>query len=375
MTFKPLPPYQRALVQREYAKPLQVETILTPRPSPGSAIIQVIVTNVLSYMGDIYNGKRKYPYPTPIVPGISAVGRVAAVGPDSVSLEEKQLVLIDAMIRGRDDPSAIFLFGLHEGGSEQSQKLMRGEWRDSTYAEYVKVPLENCVPVSENILCRPRSDGGLGYAVEKLAFVTSLLVPYGGFRDIGLAPGETVIISPATGAFGGAAVLLALAIGARVIAMGRNTEALTKLRAINSKVKTVRITGNQDEEVAALRTFGPADALLDISPPEASKSTHLQSAILSLRRGGRASLMAGYHEDVAIPYRTVMRKDIQLRGKWMYNREDAAMLVKLLESGILKLGDEDGVTIVGSYPFEEWQEAFRQAEKNARVGQVVLLHP
>lgn len=47
------------------------------------------------------------------------------------------------------------------------------------------------------------------------------LVPYGGFLAAGLQPGETVLVSGATGNFGSAAVAVALAMGAEcVIAPG-----------------------------------------------------------------------------------------------------------------------------------------------------------
>ena len=375
MATEKLPKVHRALVQHVYGEPLQIDTVPTPQPTPGSAIVKVLASNVISYTGELYDGTRKYPYPTPLVVGSSAVGRVAAVGPDGVLLKPGQLVFVDSVIRGRDDPSAIILSGLTEGFSEGSRKLMRGEWRDSTYAEYVKAPLENCCPLNESLLCGDPSDGGLGYEVERLAYLSALLVPFGGFRDIRLEAGETVIIAPATGGFGGAAVLVALAMGARVIAMGRNTQVLAKLKTLNRHVETVRITGNSEEEVAALQKFGPADAFLDLSPGEANNSTHIKSAILSLRHAGKVSLMGGLLGDVAIPHGTVLFKDIKLHGKWMYSCDDIRLLVKMIEIGILSFEKKDGVSIVGTYSLDKWQEAFDKAAKNAAMGQMVLLKP
>ena len=54
-------------------------------------------------------------------------------------------------------------------------------------------------------------------------------------------------------------MLVALAMGARVNAMGQNVEVLARLKALCRRVETVQITGNQKEEVAALQKFGPAD--------------------------------------------------------------------------------------------------------------------
>jgi len=308
-----LPSTMRALVQEVYAEPLKAKDVDTPRATPGSAIVRVKAANIVSYMGDIYNGKRKYPYITPLTVGSSAIGRVAAAGPDATFLQPGQLVFVDCVIRGRDDPSAMFLSGIAEGGTDGSRKLMSGEWRNSTFAQYVKAPLESCIPLDEKKLLGKPEDGGQGYDLATLAYLSVMLVPYGGLRSIKLEPSETVIIAPATGGFGGAAVHTALAMGARVVALGRNAESLAKLKKLSDRVETVQMTGNLDEEIAALAKFGRADAYLDISPAEAANSTHIKACILSLRHGARVSLMGGLLGDLPIPHRFIMRNDITLK--------------------------------------------------------------
>lgn len=129
-------------------------------------------------------------------------------------------------------------------------------------------------------------------------------------RNVDLEAGETVITAPVTDSFGGAAVLVALAMGARVIAMGRNFAALQKVAASSEPVEAVPITGDVQAETEALRKFGLADTLFDISPPEAAKSTHIKSGILALRPSGRVSLMGGIREDISIPYTVVMHRNL-----------------------------------------------------------------
>ena len=279
MTNQTLPETQRALVVTSTSSPLTVQTLPTPKPSPGSAVVRILAANVISYSRQIYNGERQYPFPTPFIPGASAIGRVAAVGPDATLLRLGMLVFVDCTIRGRDDATATFLSGIHEGYSEGSRTLMRGEWKDSTYAEYAKVPLETCEVLDEGKLC-----GRLGYSIADLACISAMLVPYGGLRDIDLKAGETVIVSPATGAFGGAAVFVALAMGARVIAMGRNVKTLETIKTRSERIETVPITGDVLKDLEALKSFGAVDAFFDISPPVAGKSTHIKSGILALKR-------------------------------------------------------------------------------------------
>ncbi|EIM80633.1 alcohol dehydrogenase [Stereum hirsutum FP-91666 SS1] len=366
------PQTHRALVLHSTSSPPTVEDLPLPAVTPGSALIRILSSPILSYTSSIISGKRTYPFPTPFIPGSSAIGRIASTGPDATLLAPGQLVWINSFIRGRDDPTVAILLGLHEGFTEGSRRLMRGEWKDGTFAEYAKVPLESCFALDEGRLTGSVSDGGLGYETEKLAYISSLLVPYGGLRDLGLQAGETVIVAPATGAFGGAAVQVALALGARVIAMGRNVDKLKKVASVSDRVDVVPITGDVEEETAALKKFGPVDAFFDISPPEAARTTHVKSGILALRHGGRVSLMGGIIGDVALPYAKIMHSDIQLKGKWMYEREDVTALIQMVRAGVLKL---DQVEVVGKFELGEWEKAFQVAKENADMGQLVLMTP
>ncbi|KAI1329279.1 alcohol dehydrogenase [Xylariaceae sp. FL0255] len=370
-----LPPTHKALVQEVYGGPLVVKTLPTPQATPGSAVIKVISAPIISYMREVYNGTRKYPYPTPMTPGTNAIGRVVAIGPDATLLKEGDLVYFDCTIRGRDDDTSIILNGLSSGMTPGAQILIEGEWRDSTYAEYARLPLENLFKLDEARLLGPTSEGGLGYEIGQLGGSMTGLVAYGGLRSIVLQAGETIIISPASGGFGSAAVLISLALGARVIAMGRNAKALANAKALNpGRVETVQMTGDVETETAALKKFGPIDAFFDISPPEAADSTHFKSAILSLRHSGRISLMGGIKGDLAIPHRTIMRNDLTIRGKWMYSRADCLHFVKLLQTGVLDV--RNVAKIEGIFKLEEWKEALdAAAERGGRLGQVVMFTP
>lgn len=366
----------RALRQQKQYEPLAIETVPIPTASEGSAVIEVLVASVISYTREIYNGTRKYQYITPLTAGSSAVGRVKAVGPDATSLKPGQLVLFDITIRSRDDPSHVFLSALAQGFTDGSAKLMR-HWTDGAFAEFVKAPLENVFALDEERLM-----GELGYSVAQLSLVFRMAVPWGGLVDINLRAGETVVIAPATGGFGGAAVHVALAMGARVIAMGRNTKTLGSLEDQVGKVYpsgrliTVPIMGDVEKERAALvKAAGKRgiDAFLDISPPAAINSSHFTAAILALKHSGRVSLMGGQQGGVTIPHFKVMHSNIQLRGKWMYEREDVPALIRLVEAGNLVLGSQAGFAEPKEYRLDEWKEAFDHAyDADDGVGAVLV---
>lgn len=376
-TSNDLPKTMKALVLKSSSEAPTVETVPTPQPAIGGAVVRILAANVISYMRDIYNGKRKYPYPTPLIPGTSAVGRIAAVGPDATKLKIGDLVMVDCTIRSRDDPSDVFLAAIYDGNTPGSKKLMRDVYRDWTYAEFCLAPLETLFLFDEERLTGSGA-GGLGYQIRDLACLSNLMVPYGGLRDIELKAGQTVIVAPATGAFGGAAVMAALAMGARVIAFGRNRDALRTVKQkapYPERVHTVPITGDEAADCNELKKYGQIDAYFDIGPPEAQNGTHIKSAILSLRHGARISLMGGYMGDISIPHRVIMHGNMRLYGKWMYERSDVADLFKLIENGMLKLGEAGGFSVAGEYALEEWKDAWDAAAENARFGQNVLIIP
>lgn len=367
MTTADLPTHHRALVLNTIEEGLKIESRQTPQAGPGNAIVRVLAANVLSYSREIYNGTRKYPFSTPLIAGTNAIGRIAAVGPDAVLLKEGQLVLIDSFVRARDDPDEIILMGIHQGHTPSSKKLMHGEWRDATYAEYVKMPLENCFPLDESVL----SDK-LGYTARDLADISRFAVPYGGLQDINVKPGQTVIVAPATGSFGSAAVRLAVAMGARVIAVGRNAVTLKALTATSDRIEMVQVTGDVTADVQSFQKFGPIDAFFDISPPDAAKSTHFRSCMLALRHGGQVSLMSGMlGQDLPIPLRFVVSHNIQLRGKWMYSREDMRSLIRLIEFGSLPLDKNK----VDHFALDDWDAAFTAAAKQGETGRVAVIVP
>ncbi|KAL6891882.1 GroES-like protein [Trichoderma evansii] len=370
-----LPPTHRALVLHSTDSPLKVENLATPKATSGNVVIRVLAVNVLSYGREILDGTRPYPYPKPYTPGGSAIGRIAAIGPDSTVFTPGQLVLVDVMVRARDETSISYLIGIHNGFSSGSVKLATDEWRDATYGEYGKVPLENCYALDEARLLGNPASGGLGYTVDDLLYIHRLLVPFGGFRDVDLKVGETILIGAATGPYGTAAVSLALAMGANVVAMGRNGQVLEKLATSSDKIKSVQITGDVEKDTAAIKKYGPIDVFFDISPPMAAASTHIKSGILSLAHSGRVSLMGGIAGDISIPYGAIMFNDLKLHGKFMYERKDIRMLIKMVESGVMGLGQKIGARVEGKFGLEDWDQAFTAAKENTGPGQYVVIAP
>ena len=167
----------RAYVQETLGGPVSLQTVSTPAPANGEVLVSILATPLLSYTKAVLSGSL-FPLVHPFVPGISAIGRIAATGSDSTSLAEGKLVYCTPVIRARDDPTggSIILHGWFGGLTPEARKLMEGPWRDGAWAEKMLVPTENVVVLDEERLL---GNAQLGYEMKQLMWINEYLVPFG----------------------------------------------------------------------------------------------------------------------------------------------------------------------------------------------------
>src|SRR5216684_336326 len=269
------------------------------------------------------------PPPGPFTPGTNGVGVVAAVGRDVWHLKPGQRVVLSSHFVARDnveDPAQI-LIGLTAG---EGAAPVLADWPDGTLAEYALMPVEAVTPAE-----------GLDHLdAAQLAAVSRCIIPFGGLLRGRLAAGETLVVNGATGAYGTAAELVAVAMGAaRVIAAGRNKTALEAVgRAGGPRVSTVTLTGEVQKDAGALReaSDGGAHMAFDmVGQARDPKST--LAALHSLRRGGRLVLMGSITTDLPIPYTAVMLNSWEIIGQFMYPANAYRRLLDLLRGGLLDI--------------------------------------
>lgn len=358
----------------EYGQDLRIESIPTPQPVYGAVVIKIAAAPVYGpWKQALVSKSPLFTYPTPFVPGGAAVGRVAAVGPDTTTLEPGQLVLAEYFIRARDDPDGVqFLRGGRVMGDQRANKLASDLYRHGTFAEYQVVAHENCHPLDEKLFLGSPSAGGLGYKLPQLGWLIWQAICYSGLRDIDLKAGETIVILPATGVFGGCAVEVASAMGACVVAGGRNVDALQKLAENVPNVKTVQLTGDVEADTAAItQCYGPVDTYMDISSPMMPNTKHISAGLASLTTYGRASIRGGLRVDIPINYTLCVVKSLTLKGRFMYDRESVRSCIKLAATGSLKLGRIE----VAEFKLEDWKEALDVAWDTHAWGKLVNLVP
>jgi len=358
----------KAAILKTLGQPLDIEEMPAPEIGTGEVVVDVAAAPVLSYANEVFNGERRYNIDLPMVPGCGAIGRVRTSGPDATHLKPGDWVFCDPTVRSRDDVLMpdIALQGWSARG-DGGMRLQR-HYHDGPFAEQVRVPTENAIRIGE-------IDPG---DAARWCALNVVLVPYGGLLAANLHAGEILLVSGATGNFGSAGVATALAMGARcVVAAGRNERALADLeRRFGERVRTVKLSGNEDEDSKRMREAapGPVDCVIDLLPPSATTTT-VRAAVMAVRPYGRVVLMGGVGmlggAGLDLPYPWIMRNDIVVRGKWMYPREAVTRMTGLIRAGLLDLGHFD----VTTFALDDANAAVSHAAANGGPFRMTVIRP
>jgi alcohol dehydrogenase len=302
-----------------------------PEVRPGSVLIRVEVQSLMSYLKPYVEGKLPiYRAPEDFIPGGNAIGTIEATGADVWHLKKGQRVIVSSHIVSREnvqEPGQILLGVTSPGGvSDDLQK----SWKDGTLAEYALLPADIVTPL----------EGLDKFSSTDLLPATRCIVPYGGLILGRLTAGETVVINGATGAYGSAASLVALAMGAaRVVVAGRNAEPLEELVKIDgTRLASFVLTGDVAKDIEGVRKAagGGAHLAFDMVGGASDPNSTL-AALGSLYRAGRLVLMGSCTVPLPINYMQLMFNNLEVIGNFMHAKTAYLPLLAMVRSGLLDL--------------------------------------
>jgi NADPH:quinone reductase-like Zn-dependent oxidoreductase len=241
--------------------------------------------------------------------------------------------------------------------------LMGGLGRtiNGSYAEYARAPVTNVANIESRL-----SWAELAAIPESYATAWTCL-----FRNLEIAPGQTLVIRGASSSFGQAAVNMAVNAGAKVIATTRNSNRFAVLEALGA----VRAEIERPDLSKHIADAGKIDAVLDL----VGNSTILDSLAM-LRRGGRACLagwLGGLAPIADFNPLLQMASGVYLTffGSFVFGKPGFPLsdvpLQKIaadVEAGRYKAKPSR------VFRFEDIQEAHRVMESNQAGGKVVVVH-
>jgi len=284
----------------------------------------------------------------PHIAGSDVSGDVAAVGAKVEGLKSGDRAVVNpALSCGRcefceaGDDNICTSFGI------------LGSATDGGYAELVRVPARNVLPIP----------GDLSYeqaAAFPLVFLTSwhMLV-----SRAKIAAGETILVLAAGSGVGSAAVQIAKLCGLRVIATVGSQTKVDKARALGADHV---VNHSEQDLVAAVRDI-TAERGVDVVLEHVGPSTWRNSLRCMARAGRLVTCGATTGPTVEVDLRFMFSRQLTLLGSMMGTRADFRRVTGLIGSGALK------PVIDSAFALKDAAGAQRHMESRNFFGKILLL--
>jgi NADPH:quinone reductase-like Zn-dependent oxidoreductase len=287
--------------------------------------------------------------PLPHISGSDVAGEVIASAAPDVAIGRRVMLQpgvscghCAACLSGRDYECACYeVLGYrnHPGG----------------YAELVKVPVQNLVPIPDEI-------DFVHAAAFPLTFLTAWHML---MTRAKLARGEDVLVLAAGSGVGQAAIQIAFMHGARVFATAGSDAKLERARALGAFEVINHHTQDIAAEVLRLTNRRGVDVVIE----HVGEATWAKS-VRALARGGRlvtCGATTGGHGTLDL--HALFAKQLSILGSYMGSKGELLRAARFLFTGQLK------PVVDRTYPLAEAAEAQRRLEQSDQFGKIVLEVP
>lgn len=339
----------KAVLFREHGGPdkLSYEDLPLPMIGPEEVLVRVKACAVNHLDIWIRQGNPAYPMPLPHVSGSDIAGIVEQVGAQVEGVTAGELVFVspgiscwrcELCLAGRDNFCRTYsLLGamLHGG-----------------YAQYVKVPFRNVLPMPKNLTFE-----------QAAAFpLVSVTASHMLFALAGLQHGETVLIMGAGSGVGSMAVQMAKLAGARVITTVGADDKIPKAVVLGADAVINHSKEKVAERVKLLTEGKGVDVVIEHIGPEV-----WETCLASLAKGGRLiTCGATTGAEVKLDLRYVYSRQFTIKGSYMGTR---AELVKAAEL----MGQKRLIAVIDrTYPLREARAAQELMLSRKFFGKIVL---
>jgi len=339
----------KAVLFRAHGGPdkLSYEELPTPVIGPEEVLVRVKACALNHLDIWIRQGNPAYPMPLPHVSGSDVSGMVEQVGAQVESVTVGQRVFVspgiscwrcEFCLAGRDNfcRSYSLLGAIMHGG----------------YAEYVKVPFRNVLPMPENLTFE-----------QAAAFpLVSVTASHMLFALAGLQHGETVLIMGAGSGVGSMAVQMAKLAGARVITTVGADDKIPKAVVLGADAVINHSTEKVAERVKLLTEGKGVDVVIEHIGPEV-----WESCLASLAKGGRLiTCGATTGSEVKLDLRYVYSRQFTIKGSYMGTRAELVNAAELM-------GQRRLISVIDrTYPLQQARAAQEQLISRKVFGKIVL---
>jgi propanol-preferring alcohol dehydrogenase len=326
-------------------QPLRLEEVPAPVPGRGEVLVRVTAAGVCHTELHFTSGLLDLGV-APLTLGHEIVGRIEALGPEVTEVGLGDRVIVYYYVGCGRCPHCLV-------GDENLCGALRAEYgfvSDGGFAEYVKVPARNVVPLPDSVADEAAAPIGCG--VTTAVHATALA---------DLRAGEVVLVY-GIGAVGFGLVQLARLAGAEVIAVSRTAAKLEQARALGAAHTINAREEPVVERVRALTRGRGVDVVFELV---ATKET-MEAATAVLAKRGRL-IFIGYSEDAFTvhPIQLVVN-EARVSGSVGNTLAELVRAVDLVARGRV-------VTVVDRVlPLADFQQALDLLARGELVGRAVL---
>jgi NADPH:quinone reductase len=339
----------KAIVMHEFGGPevLRYEEVETPEVSPDDVLVEVGAVSVNRTL-DMVVREKKYVRvpPLPHILGVDPSGVIVAVGANVRHRQVGDRVYVSIFV-ATDDPAARNLPGL-AGVRFLGVDIWGG------YAQYVRVPAANAIPIPDNLSFHEATVIGrhLATAVNQV-------------EGVGRAKaGDWVLVMGAAGGLGSAAVQVARWIGARVIAAAGTDERVKAAVGVGADHGVNYRTQDLAQEVMRITHGHGVDLVCEnVADPEL-----FRKVLFAMARGGRMVTAGNASGNIEVPLdiRRLYLFQLQIMGE---PREQPGGLQRAFE----RAGQGGVKTIIDAVlPLSQAAQAHRRVAERTGVGKVLL---
>jgi acryloyl-coenzyme A reductase len=228
-----------------------------------------------------------------------------------------------------------------------------GQTRDGGYAEYAVLLQSNLVKVPDGMPLEHACFGACVYGP-----------PYKAIRQVGrIQPGQTVVITGASGGLGLAAIQITKRLGARSIAITSSAGKVQRLKEAGADEVVISSDGTFGDEVRKLTDGRGADLVVELIG-----SPTFHGSLRSLAPGGRVAVIGELHgKPIEINLGLMIIKEWELHGVQSASRAELQEVLQFMhEAGIEPV-------IWKSLPLEQAAEAHRELANREVVGRILLV--
>ncbi|HJW29995.1 MAG TPA: zinc-binding dehydrogenase [Saprospiraceae bacterium] len=320
-----------------------------PKPSvgPDDVLLQLKAAALNHLDVWVRSGQRERSIPLPHIPGSDGAGIIAEVGKGAGHFAVGDRVLIspglscghcDKCVSGKDNLCREYrVLGMRD---------------DGTYAQYVRLPAENVLPIPS----------GLDFPEAAAIPLVSLTAWHMLVTLAKTQPGEIVLVHGAGSGVGSMGIQISKLLGTRVITTAGSDEKLNKANELGADELINYNETDFTEEVKRLTDKRGVDVVFEHVGGEV-----FEKSITVLAKGGRlvtCGATTQYNCDVDIRY--IYSRHQTIYGSWMGGKPELAEVLKHFSSGKLK------AVVDSVFPLSQAADAQRKMEERKNFGKIVL---